>query len=576
MQATYSDRYTLKVNQLEQAINEVTNQPTYFKVFNYEAGFGKSREMIRIVEESLSDLDSSNRYLIVKRFSRDVDEAAAYLDHHNNALKLDVVGLTKENWGSEWKNNPDKLVNVRVLIITHQRYINLCLDDELRECFTLNRNILIIDEKVSFPTYSFSKKLYDEVRGYLDSSIQSELDKVCKKMNAKLEEYKLDKKENTCLRTRVRIHPNTLVNFMSLMEANRNIPSLKTLSRVQRNNLETMIKGLPLWYSNNNIYNNGNISTFDQRHHLWGLDNNIILDASAGIDGAYNSKDIFTVVGQERLIDHSNSLFTIVDFNSSKSNLRLNEDDFYPEICKMIKERHSTADKTLILCHKENAERIELTLHRMEVNSIGVDDKYTNQEYAINWFGNLVGRNDYSDFTQCWILGTPNIPYEQYLLKYMIYNNSDLGRKSLDLHSGRFKNNEFRSNQMGYIAAELYQSIKRIQRNEMPSGQFFLVNNDSEIVETVLGQIKGSGSREYLNLEFEEKRTSTKVVAPDRVERLIEYLKSLPSGKYQKNEIAKVLEFSGSNFSSLFKDSRFIALDQTGCIKLFTRYILVR
>lgn len=571
MQATYSDRYTLKVNQLEQAINEVTNQPTYFKVFNYEAGFGKSREMIRIVEESLSDLESSNRYLIVKRFRRDVDEAAAYLDHHNNPLKLNVVGLTRENWGSEWKNNPDKLVEVRVLIITHQRYINLCLDDELRECFTLNRNVLIIDEKVSFPTYSFSKKLYDEVRGYLDSSIQSELDKVCKKMNARLEEYKLDKKENTCIRTRVSIHPNTLVNFMSLIEANRNIPSLKTLSRVQRNNLETMIKGLPLWYSNNNVYNNGNISTFDQRHHLWGLDNNIILDASAGIDGSYNNKNIFTVVGQERIIDHSNSKFTIVDFNSSKSNLRLNGDDFYAEICSMIKERHRTDDKTLILCHKENAEKIELILHRMEVNSIGVDDKYSNQEYAINWFGNLVGRNDYSKFTQCWILGTPNIPYEQYLLKYMIYNNSDLGRKSLDIHSGRFKNKEFKSIQIGYIAAELYQSIKRIQRNEKPSGEFFLVNNDNEIVETVLGQIKGSGNRSYRKLELTEKRN--KVVAPDRVDRLIEYLKELPSGKYPKSEIVEALGLSSSNFSTLLKDSRFRAFEKTGFVRVYPKQI---
>jgi hypothetical protein len=57
----------------------------------------------------------------------------------------------------------------------------------------------------------------------------------------------------------------------------------------------------------------------------------------------------------------------------------------------------------------------------------------------------------------------------------------------------------------------------------------------------VLGQIKGSGSREYLKLEFEEKRISDKVVAPDRVERLIEYLKSLPAGKYSKAEIIKSL-----------------------------------
>lgn len=575
MQNMDNEIYASKIELLEKAINTVTNQPTHFKVFNYEAGFGKSREMIRIVEESLGDLESSNRYLIVKRFSRDVDEAAAYLDHHNNPMKLDVLGLTSDNWSSDWKNKPDKLVEIRVLVITHQRYINLCLDDDLRAYFSQNRNVLIIDEKVSFPTFSFSKRFYDEVRTYLDTSLQTLLDEVTLKLRNEIDKKALDKKTNACVKTRVNIRQKVLDDFKSMMEANRNTKSIQSLNALEKNNLETMLNGLPLWYSNNNIYNNGNISTFNQRHHLWGLDNNIILDASAGIDGAYNNKEIFTVVGQERIIDHSNSLFTIVDFNSSKSNLRLNNDEFYPEICKLMKERHGTADKTLILCHKENTVRIETELLRMGVLSIGVDDKYTNQAYAINWFGNLVGRNGYSDFTQCWILGTPNIPYEQYLLKYMIYNNADLGRKSLDLHSGRFKNKEFKSIQMGYIAAEMYQSIKRIQRNEMPSGQFFIVNSDGAIVEEVLGQIKGSNNREYIKLGFKEKKASMEVVAPDRVDQLIEHLKGLPPRKYSKAEIIEALGLSRSNFSKLIKNRRFTDNEDAGYFKSINKSIHV-
>ncbi|WP_136603813.1 hypothetical protein [Paenibacillus dokdonensis] len=575
MQQLKEKAYAEKVIQLEQAINANINEPERFKVFNYEAGFGKSREMIRIVEKNLSDIENNNRYLIVKRFRRDVEEVVAYLNHHNHALKLNVLGLTNDNWASEWKHKSDKLYDVRVLVITHKRYIDLCLDDELRECFISNRNVMIIDEKVSFPTYSFSKKLYDEVRTYLDTSLQALLDNVTLKLRNELDKKALDKKTNACIRTRVNIRQKVLDDFKSMMEANRNTKAIQTPNDFQKDNLETMIKGLPLWYSNNNVYNNGNISTFDDRHHLWGLHNNIILDASAGIDGSYNNKDIFTVIGQERIIDHGNSLFTVVDFNSSKSNLRLNKDDFYPEICKMIKERHSVADKTLILCHKENAEKIELTLHRMEVNSIGVDDQYTNQEYAINWFGNLVGRNDYSDFTQCWILGTPNIPYEQYLLKYMIYNNADLGRKSLDIHSGRFKNKEFKSIQMGYIAAELYQSIKRIQRNEMPSGQFYMVNSDSAIVDDVLGQIKGSSNREYMKLGFKEKKVSNQVVLPDKVDRLIEFLKCLPSEKYTKAEIIEALGLSRSNFSRLLNDRRFKANEKAGYFKAANKNIHV-
>lgn len=576
MNTTYSESYATKVNQLEKTINSVTDQTALFKVFNYEAGFGKSREMIRIVEESLSDLENCNRYLIVKRFSRDVDEAAAYLDHHNTVLKQNVLGLTKDNWSSEWKNKPDKLIEVRVLIITHQRYINLCLDDELRGCFSMNRNVLIIDEKVSFPTYSYSKKLYNEVRSYFSSTyVQTELDKVCKKLNNRLEKIVADKEENKCIRVEVGINSKTLSNFDSLIKANQNSGLIQTETNLQRNNLEMMLNGLQLWYSEKCVYNNGSISTFNPRHRLWGLENNIILDASAGIDGAYGNSEIFTLMGQERIIDHSNSKFTIIDFNSGKTSIRLNADDYFPNICSMLIERHNDADKTLIICHKEDARTIESYLKDMGIKSIGFGDDYSGQEYAINWFGNLVGRNDYSVFTQCWVLATPNIPYDQYLLKYMIYNRADLGRKPLDIDKGRFKNEVFYSFQLGYLSAEIYQSIKRIQRVDRPSGDFYIVNSDSLVVDTVLSQIKGTSNREYMKLGFQEKKSANKVVAPDRVDRLIEYLMGLSAGKYQKGQIADTLGLNKSNFRHLLKDNRFLTLEKEGYVKAFNKDILV-
>lgn len=568
-------KYMQMIEVLKSSINEKVFRPEKFKVYNYEAGIGKSRETINIVKETLGDLKNMNRYLIVKRFSREVVEAERYLEEFNSTTKLNVLGITSENWGSKWKNIPEKLIHIRVIIITHQRYINLCLDDELRKYFQLNRNVLIIDEKVNFPNYTYSKKLYDEVRGYLDNSIQEELDKVCKKLNEQLEKFKLDKKENACIRTKVKLHPKTLANFLSLMEANRNNPLLKGLTTGQRNNLDMMIEGLPLWYSNNNIYNNGRISTYNPKHCMWGLKNNIILDASAGIDKAYRNREVYTIFEQDRLIDHSNSVFNILEFNSSKSNLKLNENEFYPEICSLISDYHMNNDKTLIICHKQDAERIELELHRLGINSIGVNEKYTDQDYSINWFGNLIGRNDYSDFNQCWILGTPNIPYEQYLLQYMMYNRNELGRKSLDILKGRFKNEELKFFQTGYIAAELYQSIKRIQRNELPRGGFFIVNSDREIVEAVLSQIKGSTTRKELKLSFKENKNSSKVVAPDRVERLIEFIQSLSPGNYTKSEITKELGFEKSNFGKLLKDSRFKAFEKTGCVRINTRVIQV-
>lgn len=56
--------------------------------FNRE---GTSSIYLLWVKGGLSDIENNNRYLIVKRFRRDVDEATAYLDHNNHKLKLNVL-----------------------------------------------------------------------------------------------------------------------------------------------------------------------------------------------------------------------------------------------------------------------------------------------------------------------------------------------------------------------------------------------------------------------------------------------------------------------------------------------------
>ena len=50
------------------------------------------------------------------------------------------------------------------------------------------------------------------------------------------------------------------------------------------------------------IYNGENIITFDRRYKLWGLKNNIILDASSNIDGVYQISDDYNVVGKVALL----------------------------------------------------------------------------------------------------------------------------------------------------------------------------------------------------------------------------------------------------------------------------------
>ncbi|MDY8025804.1 MULTISPECIES: hypothetical protein [Paenibacillus] len=546
-----NEEYTLKIKELEQTINSQSGETSHFNVFCSEAGLGKSRETLRIVDESFDDWNNSNRYLIVKKFKKDVEEAVEYLSHRNKTGFLNILGVTSENW-IQWKTKYEKLRDVRVMIITHQRYIDLCLNDEIRHAFVENRNVLIIDEKIKFPTYTFSKAIYDQVRSMLHTSIQQEYDKVCNKLLIELQKHEFEKKKNKVIRCKLKIHPATLRNFINLM--NTNIENENDI-RI-KNALRNFIAGLNQWYSTKCLYNAGNISTFNHKHKLWGLQKNIILDASAYIDNVYKLGN-FKLFGHERIISHSNSHFTIINFNTSKSSLRLNQSEFNAEISKKINNSYKVNDKTLIICHKDNHKLILEQLYKVGITRIGVGDEYDGEDFAINWFGNLIGKNEYSKFTQCWIIGTPNIPYEQYLIDYMMYRETDLGRKSTDIKLGRFVNDKFKAVQIGYIASEIYQSIKRIQRNQMPQGEFFIVNSDQEVLNTVLSQIKDANKVNKIEMEFQQIKKSKE---HDNVEKFLDYFSSLPKGMYKKKDIFfKALGIT-NNFNRILTDARIQAL----------------
>lgn len=565
----YGSLYTDKINELKNVINSKESMANEFNVFALEAGLGKSRATLKIIDDNLDDWDNKDSYLIVRRFKADILQSEEYLQKHNSGLRK-VLGITSDNWG-EWKLKLDLLKNIRVLIISHQRYIDLCLDDTVRQAFIDTRDVLIIDEKVNFPIYTYSKKTYDAVRSLLHSGVQQDFDKACKGLIKEVNKQEVEKNSNKVLRCEPQIHPKTLDKFRILMKVN--IENEKDMKK--KSTLIHFMEGLEQWYNTKCVYNNGNISTYNRKHKLWGLKNNMILDASAGMDEIYNLSK-FNLIGQERIVDHSNSVFKIIDLNSSKSHLKHNQNNFYPEICEKIKANHKPEDKTLIICHKDNHEIIKSQLHKTDIMKINVgDDEYKGEDYVINWFGNLIGKNEYSNFTQCWIIGTPNLSYEQYLVHYMMYKQSDLGKKSTDIVLGRFKNDEFKAVQLGYISSEIYQSIKRIQRNATPQGDFFIINNDRGIISKVLSQVKGA---EFQTIQMDFQQEKKRENKRDNVDRFVEYVYRLPKGMYKKKEIGSHLGIT--NISRILTDSRVKALLQVseigvglGLIKVHNKYI---
>ncbi len=121
----------------------------------------------------------------------------------------------------------------------------------------------------------------------------------------------------------------------------------------------------------------------------------------------------------------------------------------------------------------------------------------------------------------------------------------------------RFRHKEFEQIRQTVIAAELYQAIKRINRNNDRVADVYIINNDQEILEKLIEQFNGIKVEEYsLNIEYE---ISEKKVAYDKereensyYNNFIEFVSTLDKGVYQKKWIREQIGFSNQKtFSKL-------------------------
>lgn len=570
---TYGEPYIQKMKYLKELILEQETGEDKFFVIDLESGLGKSVGTDEIVLNYTYDNTHNKKqrkFLIVKRFTSEIENSVG---NREEGLIGAIDGIDSESWEQQWKNKLEELEKIDILYITHQRYIDLCENEEYRNAICAGRHTLIIDEKINFPSFTFNKNVYDEIRAYLERSIQVMHDEVCKNLLDIIQDNEDEKITNKCVRVKPCINQQQLNDFITVLQANP--------LRKGRNRIDWFIKGLTLWYSTTTtcLYNSGNISTVNPAHRHWGLQNNIILDASGNIDYIYKVNPLeYNLIHQQRLVDHSHANFYHVDFNSSKSNLEKYEKEISIELPKKIKSyRRNHLDKTLIICHKDKVEMVRKSLYKVFPSEmIWVDKKekdepdYMGQEIAIAWYGNLIGKNTFREFTQVWLIGTPNIPYEQYPLQYMIYSKQGLKNNSLEVYKGRFKNGKFKNIQTGYIATEMYQSIKRIQRNELPKGDFFIMTHDFEIVGKILKEIKGAKITETIEFDFvREKKLKEK--KKTQVERFIEYTSTLPPGEYTKREIQDALNLT--NLSRLLRDKKVQALQIRKEIKINNKTI---
>lgn len=572
----YGKEYTDRMTFLKDEILKVGGSEK-IAVIDTEAGLGKSLTVNQTIDDCLYDLEGEKMFLVVKKFSTDVDKFVKFLEHHNSSFERlpRVLGLTSENF-QNWRHRLSDLKYIPAIAMTHARYMMACEDDELRESLINNRNVLIIDEKLDFPVYTYNKETFDRFRSYYPYELQKEVDKVCNKLNDILYNLRLDGKYNSVVKVgKVNIHPKTLENFIKLTFADMDL-----IDNKYRQQVKNFLELLELMYGTKLTYFQGSLSTFNRKHRVWMIPDgvNIIMDASATIEKRlYSLSDKFEIKRQERIIDHSNSHFVFVKFNSSKTNIKNNEQEYFKEISKLIKKYRKENERVLVVLHKENRNKMRDALINEKIYSVAVGDDYEGESVAINWLNNLIGKNDYADFEHVMIVGNPNIPMQVYLQYYMQYaEKDDLGRKDLGIIQGKFNNEIFEDIKIGNVSAEIYQCLKRIQRVPKPRGKFWIVNNNLDVVSKITNELKGLNFKgdnknvHVINFEFEEKKQEAK--PKTKLDLIIEHLRSLPIGEYTKSDISQQIKIDKTNFGKYIKHRR---ISELKFVEVTTRKIII-
>ncbi|MFX3637067.1 MAG: hypothetical protein ACE3L7_00305 [Candidatus Pristimantibacillus sp.] len=555
---SYGDDYLDRLAILEQLIFTANSGFGKFNVFNLEAGLGKSVFTNTILHNYIrANIIFRRNMLIVKPFSTDVEETAEAISgkYYDNM----VLGITANNWKTEWSSKSDKLSEYCILIITHQRYKDLCSRPRLREKFTQGRHTMIIDERINFDVSGFDENIFlDAHKAFGTWRISVKLDMVTNPLKSIVEKNRDEvNSNNRCISYDPTIDKHIYSDFREKVLQYRDV--IQDNDKIKKFNT-----ALRLLYTNKGLYYGNRISTTNPTERLWGLRNNVILDANGSFDMSYKSNNYHPLY-LEDIVDHSGSKIHWVRFNSSRYKIR-NRPEYFDIIVFQILMRKRNSDKVLLVIQKEFVKKLYDKMRELGISrsDICFNDIYSDEQFVIEHFGNLIGKNYFGDFTQVWVLGTPNLHMENYVLlwnKYtgLSYEGKDLTTKVQE--TLRFNDPELEQFRHNYLLGEYYQSIKRIQRNPFPKAEYYIVNKAEDLFLDIAAQLKNVQHGGLILLPLEETTIETDEI------RLYNHIMSLEPGTYKKRELRQAIG-SNQDFGRLACTTSIRYLFSTGKISI--------
>jgi hypothetical protein len=447
-----------------------------FTVFSYEAGSGKSRESQRFLGEMTKNY--SYKAVYIQRFVKD-NRLEETVNRINEFAGRDVaVGITGED--NKKKNGLDKAKGAQIIVCSHSMYKQFCrgLHTELLK----EREILVVDEYIDLV-----ERIYLTLEDMASLWSDFDLYEQGREMVALAEIFKERYYHYSTLLNAVNKQEIFYLDFQDTIYAKykRAVESLITSvhDKVQKQlliKIQNLLKNGGLFYENC-------FHTFEDIS-FYLLENNIILDANGNFDATYQlHQDIFHVKNQPHVFDYYQIILKHFNINTSKGQLEkyLN---FYEKMLEEIE--FNKGNKILFVTEKDSVRTVQEAL-LIKYGHIGDTieeiESHFDIKFEIEYFGNIIGRNDFRDFDKVVILKTPNYSYLDYALK-SFYLRTKSGKPMGSIRI--FENQDIESIRKTAVAAEIYQAIRRINRDMKKNAQIYLFCDSTEEVDIVRQQLK--------------------------------------------------------------------------------------
>lgn len=569
----------------------------HFAVFDIEAGCRKTRT----AEMALVALyKAGKKAIFVRQFDNDCRESMTNI---NTIIGKEIAFAYNNEDVSPIMAKNMNLNEIPILIITHQKYKVLMVDSGKRKAFTQGRSTLVVDEFLSaihpisvgegdIETYkaifssnyillqAFEKAMHvpidflntwnreDSTRKFItitDKSPSKDFNTLVKLIRANITNEILEEHRSKILQHMDR-HEG--INCSLLTE----IKTVKILC-------DKIMEYKQLFVSMC-LYCDKKLFTTDKRLNYWFLDNNIMLDASGELQIAYSlNSEEFALQRCEKVLDHGKWKIINIPVTTTTSTKEkiLN---FYDVVNEEIRKY---GNDILVVGKKD------------EMSLIDVPEE--NKGY----FGNITGSNKWYDKKNVAIIQTHNLSDIDYILKYLHYAKGHIdeqfeltakctGRCAKKIYS--FTNPILEDIRIHWIASEIYQSVKRINRNMLYSSDVIIFLNNEKIIQLIQEQMKNCQLEvvEYKEDMFQLERTKQddyvdSLKKDSYATKFINLLAETQNGLHPElidkdNRISKIkareylgIKTSGNFSNKVLNKSEVLFYCQTRNIKLDGQYI---